>query len=153
MIVSTLIYIRKDNQTLMIKKDLGEGNYLYNGIGGKIETGETPEKCAFREIKEETNLEAKSLDFRGYITFPAFDKHGDWLVFIYECFEFTGEIINSDEGSLHWVADDAIKSLNIYEGDIEFLDIIYQSKDIFIGESYYENGKYQYANYQRITRA
>ncbi len=150
MIVSSLIYIRKNNKTLMIKKKIGK-EYLYNGVGGKLEREETPERCAIREIKEETGLLANSLNFRGYITFPHFDKLGDWLVFIYECYDFSGEIIESEEGSLHWIADDNILNLNLYEGDFEFLDILYHSNDIFSGECFYKDGKYQYANYKRIN--
>lgn len=33
-----------------------------NGTGGKVEDGETPEQCAYREIAEETSLQPKDID-------------------------------------------------------------------------------------------
>lgn len=47
-----------DYQTLLILKDRPEwqaGNF--NGLGGKIEQGETPEQAIVREVFEESNLE------------------------------------------------------------------------------------------------
>ncbi len=153
MIVSTLIYIRKNGKTLMLrrdKKDKIKHNYRYNGVGGKLEKAETPERCAIREIKEETGLTANKLNYRGHITFPNFTKDVDWLVFVYECFDFTGDIIESEEGSLHWIDDENILSLNIYEGDFAFLEILYGSTDLFYGESYYIDEKYSSSKFNRI---
>ncbi len=49
----TLCYIRKDDEILMLhrivkKNDIHEGKY--NGLGGKIEPGESPEECIIREV-------------------------------------------------------------------------------------------------------
>ncbi len=153
MIVSSLIYIRQNGKTLMLrrdKKDAEKHNYRYNGVGGKLEKAETPEKCAIREIKEETGLDAKELVYRGHITFPHFEDDIDWLVFLYECYEFDGEIKESDEGSLHWIDDDKILDLNLFEGDFAFLDIVYHSNDQFYGECIYEDGKYISSKYVRL---
>ncbi len=153
MIVSSLIYIRKDNKTLMLRRDKRDAElheYRYNGVGGKFERGESPEMCAIREIKEETGLTAKSLVYRGHLTFPYFDDEVDWLVFVYECYDFEGEIIESDEGSLHWIDDDQIMNINIYEGDKVFLDVLYNSTDNFYGTFYYKGGEFQSAEIHRI---
>ncbi len=153
MIVSSLVYIRQNGKTLMIKKDgthQGFDDGIYNGIGGKLEKAESPELCAYREIAEETGLVANDLVLRGYITFPHFQNDIDWLVFIYECYDFSGEVTESDEGSLHWIDDDEILNLNIYEGDVEFLNILYGSDDFFYGECYYEDEKYDRATYKRV---
>ena len=53
-ILATLCYIKDGSRTLMlhrIKKenDIHEGKW--NGLGGKFETGESPEECVIREIK------------------------------------------------------------------------------------------------------
>lgn len=154
MIVSSLIYVRKDGKTLMLRRDKKDAElhgYKYNGVGGKLERGESPEDCAFREIKEETGLTAKSLVFRGHLTFPYFDDVVDWLVFVYECYEFEGEIVESDEGSLHWIDDENIMKINIYEGDKVFLDVLYNSTDNFYGTFIYKEGEFVDATLHRIA--
>ncbi|MDO4773111.1 MAG: 8-oxo-dGTP diphosphatase [Bacillota bacterium] len=152
--MSSLIYVRKDGKTLMLRRDKKDAElhgYKYNGVGGKLERGESPEDCAFREIREETGLTAKSLVFRGHLTFPYFDDVVDWLVFVYECYDFEGEIVESDEGSLHWIDDENIMKINIYEGDKVFLDVLYNSTDNFYGTFLYKHGEFVDATLHRIA--
>ena len=55
--LSTLCYIEKDNQYLMLhrtKKQNDENHDKWIGVGGKFEYGESPEDCVQREVKEET---------------------------------------------------------------------------------------------------
>ncbi len=65
----------------------------YNGVGGKLESGESPYDCAVREIKEETGYTATSLHLRGQITFPKFEGQNDWHVFIYVVDAWEGDKI------------------------------------------------------------
>ncbi len=144
MIVASLCYIRRDKQTLMLHRnkrdsDIHEGKY--NGIGGKLESGESPEECCIREIKEETGLTARALKFRGHLSFPAFDGSDDWLCFVYECHDFSGQLSSCDEGTLHWIDDDAILGLNLWQGDRYFIDVIYQTDQNFYGKFIYREGK------------
>ncbi len=142
MIVASLTYIRKEGQTLMLNRNKRPSDYhygKYNGIGGKVESGESPEECAIREIKEETGLVAKEVIYRGHITFPVFDGTDDWLCFIYECFDFDGEIVECEEGSLHWIDDSKLFDLNLWQGDRFFLEIIYHSNDKFSGKFIYSD--------------
>ena len=37
-----------------------------NGVGGKIEQGESPQSCMFRECFEETNVAVKPTDWRRF---------------------------------------------------------------------------------------
>lgn len=44
---------------------------LLNGVGGKLEDGETPEQCAIREIREETGAEEiRALTWLGTLSLP-----------------------------------------------------------------------------------
>lgn len=156
MIVSTLIYIRRGGKTLMLlrdKKNKELHGYRYNGVGGKLERGETPEACAIREIREETGLIANCLNYRGYLCFPYFDGVVDWLCFVYECFDFSGEVRESEEGSLQWIIDEDIPHINVYEGDKAFLDVLYGSRDHFYGNFYYENNEFVSCELNRIRLA
>ena len=46
---TTLLYLRKNDEILLAKKKRGFAKDKYNGVGGKVENGETPEEAAIRE--------------------------------------------------------------------------------------------------------
>ena len=98
----------------------------WNGLGGKLLPGETPEACAIREVQEESGLTLINPVLRGVITFPGFNNDDDWYCFIFLGDDFTGELIDSPEGVLAWIDDDALFDLNLWEGDhifIRWLDV------------------------------
>ena len=142
MILATLCYVRKNNQTLMlhrIKKenDIHEGKW--NGLGGKIEPGESPEECIIREVKEESGLLIHSLQFKGILTFPKLDEH-DWYVFVYVSDDFSGELIESAEGRLAWIDNEKITSLPQWEGDALFIPLL-DKPGTFSGKFIYSREK------------
>ena len=118
--------------------DYHEGKW--NGLGGKVDSGESPDECAIREIKEESGLDVYDPKFHGIITFPNFDQKNDWLVFIYSFKNFSGEIIDSPEGQLEWINDNKLLDLNLWEGDKIFLPWLTQNK-FFEAKFNYDNGK------------
>ena len=91
--ISTLCYIKKNNQTLMlhrIKKKNDIHKNKWNGLGGKLIEGESPEECVKREVLEESGLIIESPNLHGIITFPKFDEIDDWIVFVYTAKNFEG---------------------------------------------------------------
>ena len=122
--IGTLCYIDDGQKTLMlhrIKKqnDMHEGKW--NGLGGKLESGETPEECIIREVHEESGLTIKKPILKGIMTFPKFDEIDDWIVFLYTANQFSGNLINSNEGVLKWIDNDKIFDLNLWEVDKIYL--------------------------------
>ena len=142
--IATICYIKKDGYTLMLKRtkkknDIHEGKWV--GVGGKMELGESPEDCIRREVFEETGLTLKNLKLKGFLSFPGFEDEEDWYSFAFESTDFEGELIDSPEGELAWIKDDKIKDLNMWEGDIDFLE--WMKKDrIFSGKITYDKGKF-----------
>jgi 8-oxo-dGTP diphosphatase len=62
--LATLCYVRRQGQTLMIHRikkanDMHLGKW--NGLGGKLNPGESPEECAVREIFED-NFEGELIN-------------------------------------------------------------------------------------------
>ena len=131
--LTTLCYIEKENSYLMLhrvkkKKDLNKGKWI--GVGGHIEFGESPEDCIVREVKEETGLELTSYRLRGIITFVTDQKQSEYI-FLYTADGFEGEIKTCEEGILKWIEKDKIPSLNLWEGDRVFLDLLQKEIPVF----------------------
>lgn len=121
------------------KNDIHSGRY--NGLGGKVEPGETPYECVIREVREESGLIIKKPILRGILVFPNFDGKNTWNVFVYLAERFSGNIVESKEGELCWVDIKDILKLNLWEGDRYFLRYLFKKDLFFYGVFYYENGK------------
>ena len=112
----------------------------WNGLGGKVEGGETPESCAIREVYEESGLKVENPQLKGFITFPNFDGQHDWYVFVYRFDQFTGTMIDSPEGHLEWKTPSEIQEIPLWEGDRIFMDWL-DRDGIFSAIFKYESGK------------
>jgi len=142
--LATLCYVRKNGKTLMVHRvkkpnDMHEGKW--NGLGGKLDPGETPEECARREIREECGLEVEQLTWKGLLTFPLFANDEDWYAFVFVAQAQEGELIESPEGDLRWIDDDKITDLPLWEGDPIFLPWL-DRPGFFSAKFNYVNGKF-----------
>lgn len=142
--LATLCYVRKRGKTLMVHRvkkqnDIHEGKW--NGLGGKLEPGETPEECARREICEESGLDVSQLVWKGLLTFPKFANDEDWYAFVFIAQAQDGDLIDSPEGNLHWIDDEKLTDLPLWEGDHIFLPWL-DRKGFFSAKFNYENGNF-----------
>lgn len=119
--------------------DPNEGKWI--GVGGKLEAGETKEACLVREVKEETGLVLKSYAYRAKIYFYS-DLYEDEVMYLYTATEYTGELIECDEGELAWIHKSEVMKLNLWEGDRIFLEkLLEDQKETFELKLYYEGDK------------
>ena len=137
---TVLCYLKKDNQYLFMlrnkeKNDLNEGKWI--GIGGHIERGETKEEALVREVKEETGFTINSFSYRGEILFINNDYQE--IMYIFTSDDFTGEMIECDEGELSWIDKDKILDLNLWEGDRYFLKPLLNSDKMIKMEMRYKD--------------
>jgi 8-oxo-dGTP diphosphatase len=140
--LATLCYLKADDRTLMLHRIKKQGDMhagKWNGLGGKLAPGETPEQCVIREVAEESGFNIKNPLLRGVLTFPAFSKNEDWYVFVFVAREFSGEMIDSDEGVLRWIDDADLLTLNLWEGDKIFLHWL-DREAFFSGQFSYTDG-------------
>ncbi len=142
--LATLCYIQHNNKTLMLYRNKKENDYhegKWNGLGGKLEQGETPEECAIREVYEESGLIIKNPQMKGIITFPMFDGKDDWYVFLFLFNGFEGKLIDSPEGTLKWIETEKLTDLNLWEGDKIFVPWLFQNK-FFSAKFNYKDKKF-----------
>lgn len=131
---STLCYIVKDGKVLMLhrvkkKNDINHDKWI--GIGGKFEPEEAPEECILREAKEETGLTLTSWRCRGVVTFLQEGGEGEYM-YLFTADDFTGELIECDEGDLQWVSLEFLDALPTWEGDRIFLNLLWQDAPFFL---------------------
>lgn len=121
--LATLCYLQHNGQTLMIHRvkkvnDIHQGKW--NGLGGKLEQGESPEQCVIREVKEESGFDILFPRYHGLLIFADF-KSDDWYVWVFTAKQFTGEMLkDSSEGNLHWIEDEKVESLSLWPSDKVF---------------------------------
>lgn len=65
----TLLFLVKDGQVLLAMKKRGFGAGRWNGVGGKLDAGETVEQALVRECQEEINVTPISFEKRAEIVF------------------------------------------------------------------------------------
>ncbi len=137
---TTLCYIKKDNQYLMLHRtkkenDINEGKWI--GVGGKFEENETPEECMLREVQEETGLTLTEYRLRGVITFIS----NEWIteyMYLFDASGFQGELQECDEGDLQWIPQEELLNLNLWEGDKIFLRKLLKDDRFFTLKVRYE---------------
>ena len=64
----TLCFITRGHQILLLERRREPNLGLWNGVGGKLEPGESPRQAILREIREETGLELDEVRFAGVAT-------------------------------------------------------------------------------------
>ncbi|MCI8361935.1 MAG: 8-oxo-dGTP diphosphatase [Clostridia bacterium] len=133
MILSTVCYIERKGKYLMLHRtkkqnDINKEKWL--GIGGKFEDKESPEECVIREVKEETGLTLNSVSLRGILTFINTICETEYI-YVFTSNDFTGKLIECNEGELQWVDKDKVTSLNLWEGDKIFIEKIKEDTPFF----------------------
>ncbi len=137
---TVLCYLKKGNQYLFMlrnkeKNDLNEGKWI--GIGGHIEPGESKEEALIREVKEETGFTINSFKYRGEILFINNDYQE--IMYVFTSDDYSGEMIECDEGELSWIDKDKILDLNLWEGDRYFLKPLLNSDKMIKYEMIYKD--------------
>lgn len=131
--LSTLCYIEKDDQYLMLHRTVKENDInkdKWIGVGGHFEEGESPEECLLREVREETGYTLTRWRYRGIVTF-LYGKDVTEYMSLYTADGFEGEEIPCDEGELAWVEKKKIEELDIWEGDKIFFRLLEEEHPFF----------------------
>lgn len=124
--LTVLCLVEKDNRYLLqdrVKRDWRG----YTLPGGHIEIGESIVDAVIREMQEETGLTVLNPRLCGVKQFPMNEgnyEKGRYLVFLFYADEFTGEVVSSNEGKMHWVKKEDLSTVNTVSDFSELLQVM-----------------------------
>jgi mutator protein MutT len=99
---TTLLFLLRDNHILLAMKKRGFGVGRWNGVGGKIEAGESIEQAAARECLEEIGVSPGQLECVAHLTFTFPDGTTDVLTHVFVTHNWQGDPIETEEMAPQW---------------------------------------------------
>lgn len=128
----TLLFLRRDDQILLAMKKRGFGAGKWNGVGGKLEEGESLEDATIRETQEEIGVAALKFHLVAEHDFIQDAEEDPWHMYVYAylCDEWQGEPEESEEMRPQWYQTDAIPYENMWEDDKYWLPQVLQGQKV-----------------------
>ncbi len=118
---------KKENRILVENRVKGWCGIAFPG--GHIEEGETFYESAVREVKEETGLDVFNLKLCGISHWHEKRTGNRFIVVCYVTYDFSGTLINSEEGNILWMdIDDFKRSDKLSPNLSEQLDLFFDDK-------------------------
>ena len=138
---TTLLYLLKGNQILLAMKKRGFGVGKYNGIGGKLEPGETVEQAMVRETQEEICVTPTKYQKHGVLLFDMYYKGEHVLenVHIFTATEFDGEPRETEEMRPSWFALNQVPMDQMHPTDRKWLPWVLERRGYFEGYFKFDN--------------
>ena len=111
----TLTFLRNGEDVLLIQRPPDARLFpgMFNGVGGHVERGENIMSAAQREIREETGLDVHNLRLRCILHVDEGADRAGVLVFVFVGHTERRDVVESSEGTLHWVPLTQINELNL----------------------------------------
>ncbi|XDV12712.1 hypothetical protein PO909_001308 [Leuciscus waleckii] len=128
----TLVLVVQPGRVLLGMKKRGFGAGKWNGFGGKVQTGETIEQAARRELLEESGLTVDTLLKIGNIKFEFIGETELLDVHVFRADTYKGEPTESDEMRPQWFDTDKIPFSQMWADDVQWFPLMLQKKK-FLG--------------------
>ena len=128
----TLLFLRRDNEVLLAMKKRGFGEGRWNGVGGKLEQGETVEEALLREAQEEIGVTPTVYEQVADISFDEFFKGepAQMHVHVFSCTKWEGEPQETEEMRPEWFSADSLPYESMWSDDPYWLPLVLEGKKI-----------------------
>ena len=135
---ATLLFVVRGGKILLIHKKLGLGAGKINGVGGRLEPGETPLQAAVREVEEELCIRAIDPEKVGRLSFQFLDGLA-LEVTVFRSSSYKGTPTETGEAKPVWFDLDEIPYKKMWEDDRLWLPLVltrtvFQGYFIFDGD-------------------
>lgn len=123
--VVIMLFNKKYDKLLLVKRNKKPYMGCWNGIGGKIESGETPIEAAIRECKEETGISMNNPKLLVTYVYPEDNvmNSNTHLNVIYDCIDEV-HVDDNEEGHYEWKSIESV--MNPYDKNIAGLSNLNQ---------------------------
>lgn len=133
----TLCLIQKDEKLLLGMKKRGFGKGRWNGFGGKVNSNESIELAAKRELKEEAGVIAQDMEKFGILDFKFPNDPEIFQVHIFKVQKFKGEPQESEEMTPQWFHVKDIPFKQMWSDDKYWLPLFLEEKK-FQGKFFFD---------------
>lgn len=128
----SLLFLQKDDLVLLALKNRGFGEGKWNGVGGKVEVGETIESAMIRESQEEIFVTPTAYEKVADIRFDEYVKGERTLmhVHVYLASAWEGEPAESDEMKPQWFTQETLPYDDMWSDDTYWLPQVLAGRKI-----------------------
>lgn len=140
---ATVCFLRKDNKVLLARKTRKIGAGCWNGYGGGIENGESPEVAAVRELHEESKgVIARIEDLEKVAVVDFHNTKTDGSIFVCRVYFYIvdiwqGEARETEEmATPTWFSVDQLPFDEMMPADPEYIPLLLKGKKIKVNVWY-----------------
>jgi 8-oxo-dGTP diphosphatase len=113
--------IERDGRVLIAQRNnSGQHPLKWEFPGGKVESGESPEAAAIRELEEELGIQARIDREIGRYEYQ-YPGRSPILLIFFRVVEYEGEPRTLDFAQIRWESPERLRDYDFLEGDTDFI--------------------------------
>ena len=149
----TLLFLQKEGEVLLAMKKRGFGVGRWNGVGGKLEEGETLEQATVRECQEEIGVTPLTFHKVGELDFYGGPTEEAWHMFVhaYICTKWEGDPVETEEMAPKWYKVEEIPYTDMWEDDLHWLPTVLGGKCVRATFTFDENDKITESTVEEVS--